>query len=94
MSDSLQLHGLYSLPGSSVHGISRQEYWSGLPFPSSSANPDMRILLLILMLVTLPKDIWGGFRHKVEFREWISLENMSVWYNMVTQPYESRNASL
>ena len=21
-------------PGSSVHGISRQEYWSGLPFPS------------------------------------------------------------
>ena len=23
----------YSLPGSSVHGISRQEYWSGLPFP-------------------------------------------------------------
>jgi len=24
----------WSLPGSSVHGISRQEYWSGLPFPS------------------------------------------------------------
>ena len=24
----------YSLPGSSVQGISRQEYWSGLPFPS------------------------------------------------------------
>ena len=24
-----------SLPGSSVHGFSRQEYWSGLPFPSS-----------------------------------------------------------
>ena len=23
-----------SPPGSSVHGISRQEYWSGLPFPS------------------------------------------------------------
>ena len=22
-----------SPPGSSVHGISRQEYWSGLPFP-------------------------------------------------------------
>ena len=64
--------------------FSRQAYWSGLPFPSSSANPDIRILLLILMLVTLPKDIWGGFRHKVEFREWISLENMSVWYNMVT----------
>ena len=23
-----------SPPGSSVHGISEQEYWSGLPFPS------------------------------------------------------------
>ena len=23
-----------SLPGSSVHGISQEEYWSGLPFPS------------------------------------------------------------
>ena len=23
-----------SLPGSSVHGISRQEHWDGLPFPS------------------------------------------------------------
>ena len=23
-----------SPPGSSVHGILRQEYWSGLPFPS------------------------------------------------------------
>ena len=23
-----------SPPGSSVHGFSRQEYWSGLPFPS------------------------------------------------------------
>ena len=23
-----------SLPGSSVHGILQQEYWSGLPFPS------------------------------------------------------------
>ena len=24
----------YSLPGSSVHGISQAKYWSGLPFPS------------------------------------------------------------
>ena len=29
-----------SLPGSSVHGISRQEYWSGLPFPSPRDHPD------------------------------------------------------
>ena len=25
-----------SLPGSSIHGISRQEYWSGVPLPSPS----------------------------------------------------------
>ena len=30
----------YSLPGSSVHGILRQEHWSGLPFPSSGDLPN------------------------------------------------------
>ena len=29
-----------SPPGSSVHGFSRQEYWTGLPFPSSGDLPD------------------------------------------------------
>ena len=29
----------YSPPGFSVHGISRQEYWSGLPFPSPGDFP-------------------------------------------------------
>ena len=35
MSDSLQLHGLYVAcePLLSM-GVPRQEYWSGLPFPS------------------------------------------------------------
>ena len=33
---------IYSLPGSSIHG-SRQEYWSGLPFPSPGDLPDPRI---------------------------------------------------
>ena len=28
-----------SLSGSSIHGISRQEYWSGLPFPSPGIFP-------------------------------------------------------
>ena len=40
MSDPLQPHGMYSLSGSSVHGISRQEYWSGLPFPPPGDLPD------------------------------------------------------
>ena len=29
-----------SLPGSSVHGFSRQEYWSGVPLPSPPALAD------------------------------------------------------
>ena len=29
-----------SLPGSSVIGFSRQEYWSGLPFPSPGHLPN------------------------------------------------------
>ena len=32
-----------SLPGSSVHGIFRQEYWSRLPFPSPGHLPDAGI---------------------------------------------------
>ena len=30
----------YSPPGSSVHGISRQKYWSRLPFPSPGDLPN------------------------------------------------------
>ena len=40
MSDSLRSHGLYTLPGSSVHGIPQQEYWGGLPFLSLGDLPD------------------------------------------------------
>ena len=32
-----------SPPGSSVHGIFQQEYWSGLPFPSPGELPDPEI---------------------------------------------------
>ena len=32
-----------SLPGSSIHGNSQQEYWSGLPFHSPGDLPDPRI---------------------------------------------------
>ena len=32
-----------SLPGSSVHKFSRQEYWNGLPFPFPGDLPDTGI---------------------------------------------------
>ena len=33
----------YKVPGSSVHGVFRQEYWSGLPFPLPGDLPDSGI---------------------------------------------------
>ena len=42
VSDSL--HPMdHSPPGSSVHGISRQEYWSDFPFPTPVVLPGSRI---------------------------------------------------
>ena len=32
-----------SLPGSSLHGISQEEYWAGLSFPSPEGIPDPAI---------------------------------------------------
>ena len=33
----------YSVPGSSVHGIFRQEYWNGLSLPSPGDLPDQGV---------------------------------------------------
>ena len=44
----------YSLPGSSVHGIFQEEYWSELPFPSPRDLPDPGIELMSFTLA-------GGF---------------------------------
>ena len=38
-----------SLPGSSVHGMLQQEYWSGLPFPPPGDLPDPGIKPLSLI---------------------------------------------
>ena len=46
-----------SLPGSSVHGISRQDYWSGLPFTSPENLPDGWIEPMSFMSPALA----GGF---------------------------------
>ena len=40
---SLSCVRLCSLPGSSVHGISRQEYWRQLPFPPLGVLPNPSI---------------------------------------------------
>ena len=47
-----------SLPGSSVHGISRQEYWSGLPLPNCYS-----IILLFLSYLTFITLEFDNVRH-------------------------------
>ena len=47
-----------SLPGSSVHGIFQQEYWSGLPFPfpGDLPNPGVEPGSSALQVDTLPSE--------------------------------------
>ena len=40
-----------SPPGSSVHGFSRQEYWSGLPCPPPGVIPNLGSKLCLLCLL-------------------------------------------
>ena len=38
------------LPGSSVHGFSKQEYWSGLPLPSPSTSGKPKVKHISILL--------------------------------------------
>ena len=51
----------YSLPGSSVHGFSRQEYWRGLPFssPGHRPYPGIKPGSLALQADSLPIELQG-----------------------------------
>ena len=44
----------YHPPGSSVHGIPYQEYWSGLPFPTPGdlPNPEIKPMSLLSPALT------------------------------------------
>ena len=64
-----------SHPGSSVHGISQAEHWSGLPLPTpgDSPNPGMEPVSLVspaLQVDSLPLSHQGGpLRLEEEFRK-------------------------
>ena len=47
----------YSPPGSSVHGISRQEYWSGVPLPSLCSLFIPNSLCLCIPMLPLPSSL-------------------------------------
>ena len=42
-----------SLPGSSIHGFSRQEYWSGMPLPSLEEIPSLSHSVVFLYFFAL-----------------------------------------
>ena len=56
-----------SLPGSSVHGISRQEYWSELPCPPPGdlPNPGIEPRSHALLADSLPSEPPGKPKHFV-----------------------------
>ena len=51
-----------SLPGSSVHGLLQQEYWSGLPcpFPGDLPNPGIEPMFMHWQLYSLPLSHLGS----------------------------------
>ena len=57
----------YRLPGSSVHGVFRREYWSGWPVPLLGDLPDSQLNLLLLRLLHLPLS-HHMLTYKIEFK--------------------------
>ena len=79
----------YRLPGSSVHGVFRREYWSGWPFPSLGDLPDSWLNLLLLRLLHLPLS-HHMLTYKIEFKYlslvpwtlvYVFLAILKVWWN-------------
>ena len=61
-----------SLPGSSAHGFSRQEYWSGLPVPS----PDHKLLNIKLSSKSL------NFPYRNEAQKQVTFPNFLRHFNL------------
>ena len=73
MSDSLQIHGLYvARQGPPSMEFSRQEHWSGLPFPSPGDLPDPWIKpgSPTLQADALPSEPPGKPTHKETFSQY------------------------
>ena len=64
-----------SLLGSSVHGISQQEYWSGLPFPSPGhlPNPGIKLRFPSLQADSYQSELPVSLYHKA------SLHMIHLW---------------
>ena len=76
----------YSPPGSPAHGFSRQEYWSGLPFPPPDDLPDLHWICFSCISCT---GRWF-------FTTWVAQELLSVQFrhSVVSdslRPHESQH---
>ena len=63
VSESLPRYGHCSPPGSSVHGILQQEYWSVLPCPPPGAVPNPGIRTCVLCLLHWQADSYQPLSH-------------------------------
>ena len=61
-----------SPPGSSVYGIPKQEYWSGLSFPSPEDLPNPGIELMFTVSPELQVDSFYPLSHQVSPQRTIS----------------------
>ena len=77
----------YTLPGSSVHGLYGQEYWSELSFPSPGGLPNSGIepMTPALQVNSLP---WSHLRNRTSSRKW-QIESLS-WALMAKVKLVSR----
>ena len=69
-----------SPPGSSVHGILRQEYWSGLPCPSPKdlPNPGIKLVSFVspaLQADSLPIELSGNVGKFTNWNFWMPFLN-------------------
>ena len=76
VSDSLWSHGL-SPPGSSVHKVSRQEYWDGLPFPSPGNVPNSGIKAASLVFPELSVRFFTSWATREDIRLSLHKDKMS-----------------
>ena len=81
VSDSLWPHRLVAYPDPPSMGFSRQEYWSGLPFPSPEDLPDLGIKpgSPALQADALPSEPPGNYALFDETRRLISV--WPIWEN-------------
>ena len=81
-----------SLPGSSVHGFSRQEYWSGLPCPppGDCPHPGIKPRSPALQADSLPSEPAGKPKHVCSNRlrlPQLYFEETLLWKTPWCSPY-------